>query len=463
MSATPRTVVALVLAGAVVTIGQLTRPTEMPAASAKSRTPTATAVVCPDLAGEGSTTMRAAGAGEGSLQLAGLSGPARAVPTATEPPSSTDLPGVAGPIVVRAEGMTVDGLAVDQVTRETGGAVRGLSAVRCAPAGVSSWFVGGATTTGNSGELILLNPEPLPATVEVDVWTAAGPADPRAGRGLTVAPGQRLSVPLDRLAVDSDLLALHVRAVRGRVAAAVRSVRRDGDVPQGVDNVPQAQPPARRVVVAGLPSGPGRRTVLVTNPTQDDTTVTLTLLTGDGEVPVGEIDVPAGTSVAREVSEQLAGTPAAAVVTSPGAPVLAAGFVYDLQDGPVRELAYAGSAQPLTGPAPLPLVPLDDRTGADLLVSALDGDVVLDVVSAQGMTRLTVPAGTTSTAALTGPVLLRPIQGAPVAAMSLRERGLGGPLTAALTAGPGAGEPSGGRGSAAGPRVVRPDPLAGTG
>lgn len=359
-------------------------------------------------------------------------------------------------LVVAARGPLAAGLEVEQVTRGETGAERGFAGLRCEAPTTQSWFVGGSTVVGDVTKLVLVNADDTPAVVDVAVFTGSGPADGRPGRGLVVPPRTRAAVELDALAPDRDLLALHVQTRRGRVAAAVRHVRFDGRVPRGVDWVPQAVPPAREVVVPGLPQGPGRRTVLVTNPGVDDTVVSIELTTGDGQfVPAGldAVEVPAGTTVAKEVTALLQDGPAAARVRSDGGPVLAGGFVYDAQTGPVRELAYAGSAVPLTGVAVLTDLVINRPTESALLLSALAQDAAVEVTPVAivgrpgplpASKRVAIPAGRTTALRLstflppgaTGrlAVEVRPAPGSgPLhASRYLRERGARGPLTTSL-------------------------------
>jgi hypothetical protein len=213
------------------------------------------AAACPDVRQEaerGASTVTAAGAAD---RTAGpLGAPLRPLGSA---PVVRDLaPKVAGAFVVTARGPGAGALVVEQATRATGGTRRGVASLRCPEPGTSSWFVGGATTVGSSTELVLVNLEQAPATLDVRVWAAQGPADPRPGRGLTVAPRSRLVGPLDRLAPDRDLLALHVATSRGRVAASLRVVRADGRIPLGTDWVPPGQEPAPEAVVPGCRPAP---------------------------------------------------------------------------------------------------------------------------------------------------------------------------------------------------------------
>lgn len=393
--------------------------------------------VCPDVRQErerGSTAVRAVG---GTSRSGGpLAGPLQ---------QDAPLPAqLSGPFLVQSQGA---GLVVEQTTRATSGSRRGTASVSCSAPVTSAWFVGGATTLGTFAELVLVNAGQVPALMDVQVWTGQGPVDPRPGRGIAVPPRTRAVVPLDQLAPDRDLLALHVATTRGQVAPALRVVRSDGRTPLGTDWVPPTLAPARRLVVPGLPEGPGRRTALITNPGPDDATATLSLVTADGEVPLEPVPVPAGTSVGVDLSEQLARTPGALRVAG-DVPLLAGAGIVDRQDGPVREIAFAAAVPAVDQPALLADVRLSAPTEVTLLLTAAEGDAVVEVVpvAAPGELpkpqRVEVPSSTTvavrlsrflppgSEGSLT--LELRPVSGRVHAARYSRERGARGPLTTLL-------------------------------
>lgn len=425
--------------------------------------------VCPD----GPVTAGAVGSGAGVLTTRPLTG--APAPTVLDRAGAV-APGLPGP-VLQATSAVAAGLTAEHVVVRDEAPLRGLTAVRCTAPTTSAWFLGGSTVVGQGGELVLVNGDDSPAEVEVRVWSATGPVEARPGRGIVVPPRSRTTVPLDRLAPDRELLALHVSTSRGRVAPYVLHRRSDGRVPQGVDWVPAGPAPAAEVVLGGLPSGPGRRTVVLANPGDEDTAVRVELVTGEGTLEPIEVDVPAGSTVAQEVSEQLADLPAAVRVRSAGPPVLAGALVYDLQDGPVRELSWAGASAPLTGPALLADVALSAPAEQTLLVSALAQDAVVEVVpvpvvgpdggSSAGelppSQRVEVAAGTLATLRLSTFVApgatarlafeVRPVSGQVHASRYLRERTPAGPLTALLPV------------VSAVPTVERPrveaDPLAG--
>jgi len=360
--------------------------------------------------------------------------------------------------VVRADGALAAGLEVEQVTRGERGGERGLAGLRCQAPSTQAWFVGGATVIGDASLLVLANPDDTPALVDVTVWSADGPVDARPGRGISVAPRSRVALPLDELAPDESLLALHVVAQRGRVAAALRQARFDSRTPGGVEWVPQAQPPSTTVVVPGLPQGPGRRVVHVTNPGPDPTVVRLELTTADSQSVPGDlaaIDVPAGTTVATDVTLRTNRSPMTVTVRSDGGPVLAGSFVYDAQgNSPVKDFAYGGSAAPLSGPALITDVVIDRPTESTLLLSATGADAVIDVRPVQVLgedgplppaRKVVVRAGRVvavrlstflppgATGRLAVEVTPQPGSGPVYAARYLRERGDRGPLTTLLT------------------------------
>ena len=398
-------------------VGQLTASPVPEPPSPQPVPVTAATAVCPDVRQDGgrATAVTAAGAGDRA--------------TAVDGPVHTTT----------ATGPAAGALVVEQVTRAPGGSRRGLAAVTCPAPSAESWFVGGATVVGSRTELMLVNAEATQALVDVEVWTSTGAADPRPGRGIRVPPRSRVVVAMERLAPDRDLLAVHVATTTGRVAAAMSVVRADGRTPLGTDWVPQTAPPAREAVVPGLPEGPGRRTALLTNPGDREALVSLELTTDDGQyVPDGldTVAVPAFSSVAVDLSDALAGTPAALRVRSDGAPVLAGALVVDLQRGAIREIAFAAATSALDAPATLAGLRLSPRTGVTLLLSAVDGDAVVDLVpvdAAQDPERVEVPAATTVAVRLPiGSLDVRPVSGTVHAARYVREQGDRGPLTTLL-------------------------------
>jgi len=458
----------VVLLATGVAVDELVDPAVTPVQVSRTAAVVGSSAVCPDLRQDaGVLTRVSAGVstgagGAGRIVVTPLRGTTAPTALSLTRPGQVVV-GLGGSVdgdafVVRAEGALAAGLEVEQVTRGERGGERGLAGLRCQAPSTQAWFVGGATVVGDATLLVLANPDDTPALVDVTVWSADGPVDPRSGRGISVAPRSRVAVRMDELAPDESLLALHVVAQRGRVAAALRQARFDSRTPGGVDWVPQAQPPSTTVVVPGLPQGPGRRVVLVTNPGPDPTVVQLELTTADSQsVPaeLAAIGVPAGTTVATDITQLTDRSPMTVTVRSDGGPVLAGSFVYDAQgSSPVKDFAYGGSATPLSGPALITDVVIDRPTESTLLLSAPGADAVIDVRPVQVLgedgplpparkvvvragrvvaVRLSsfLPAGATGRLAVE--VTPQPGSGPVYAARYLRERGDRGPLTTLLT------------------------------
>lgn len=430
--------------------------------------------ICPSVRqGPGLVTSASAGAAPGT---AGQAAPGRLTANALAAGSpvvlAATLPGQViygigtdikdDALVVAGVGSLAAGLEVEQLTRGDSGADRGLAGLRCSSPSTDQWLVGGATTPGDDSVLVLVNADRTPAVVDVQLFHNLGPADSRPGRGLVVPAGGRLLVPLSRLAPDRQNIVTHVVASRGRVAAAVLHQATDGSIPVGVEWAASSPGPQAKVVVPGLPVGPGYRGLSVTNPGEQDTSVSVQLTTSDGQfVPPGleAIDVPPGTSVPIDLTAQLATTAATVAVTSQGgaaAPVVAAGVVIDQQQGlAVRDFAYAAAGAPLGGPALLTDLAIDRPTESTLIISALESDATVTVtafaplggtVTGLGPAKtLVVPGGSTQVLALSTflppgsqarfAVEIRPAAGSgPVyVARYLRTSNANGPMSTLLT------------------------------
>jgi hypothetical protein len=365
-----------------------------------------------------------------------------------------------GGVVVRATGALATGLEVEQVARVSDGPYRGLAGLRCEAPKRDAWFVGSGASLIERSILVLANVDDTPATVDVTVFGRTGQADPRPGQGITVPPHRRLLVPLETLAPDLKYVVTHVRSRQGRVVAAMRHSRYIAPTPLGFDFVPQALPPATTVVVPGVPQGPGYRGLIIGNPGEDDTSVSVQVTTRDGQfVPTGldDISVPAGQTVLVKLEGLTSSSALSARIRSTGAPVVASALLIDQQEpqvGYIRDIAYGGSSLPLTGPALLTDLVINRPTESTLLLSApVDPATVVvtpikvlgsagappaprQIRIAGGRTvafRLSTffPPGTSAQLA----VEVRPLDGSgPVyATRYLRERGSRGALTTLLT------------------------------
>jgi hypothetical protein len=337
------------------------------------------------------------------------------------------------------------GLAAVQTTLGRTGDRRGLAAVACTAATTDAWLVGGATSTGRRARLLLLDPTPAPAVVDVVLLGPRGRVDLPSARGVVVAPGRARALQLDALAPGLDRLAVHVVARRGRVTAVLDDSRLDGATPAGVDDVPVGAPPARALTMPGVvvpvpPTGGAASTVVrLAVPGGDDAVVHLRLAGPGGSTPLprnGVVTVPAGSVVDVPLAGLRPG--AYAVLADSDVPVVAGAVVRVAgpRAGPLRrsaaDVGWTASARPLVGDAltalPRPvgygthgLGPAAGIAQLTLTAGGADADVTLRQVGPHGepLARSTVHVPARRTTAVTldpgaGAVAFRTDAGRPV-------------------------------------------------
>ncbi|WP_421734371.1 DUF5719 family protein [Cellulomonas sp.] len=317
---------------------------------------------------------------------AGVVGPLDRSATTTTLDAGGDsavVPGVAGPLVVRAEpGAAPARVAAASAGLVTAGDLRGLSAASCQQPTADAWLLGGATDLSSTAQLVLDNAGSTPAEITLELWGPSGPVD-LTGERYLVAPGASRVVVLGGIAAEQRRLAVHVAATGGRVGVHVQDSAIDGFTPAGTDLVVPGAAPARRQVVPGVSvsaSAVGDVTAAALRllvPGSVGTTARVTLLG-----PGGVTELPGADEVvlvAGEVTDvPLGGLPAGAytAVVDAGEPVLASavvtrpGSVGELDDVPSVERAWAASTA--VGRSGVVAVP----AGAlgTLVVGAVSGD-----------------------------------------------------------------------------------------
>jgi hypothetical protein len=339
---------------------------------------TVAAVVAPGQApGAGLSTVRAElsplatgpGAGARPSALLSTSVPAGRGAAAF---AGTALERLAGPGATRLQmpqGTTSGVTAAVQTTVARRGDLRALVAHGCGTAGTDTWLVGGGTQTGRRGRLLLANPAPTPALVDVTVLGPEGPVRAPAGDGVVVPATGEVALLVDALAPGLERIAVHVRARTGRVVSTLHDTVLRGLVPGGADDVPAAHRPARRQVVPGVsvqsapagsareaaalreltPDRPGASAIRVAVPGREEGVVRVRLLGPEGEVQVpaeGVVAVPPGSVVDVPLTGVPDGTYGAVVESD--VPVLAAALV----GRAVRWSLLAGTGADPTGRAP---------------------------------------------------------------------------------------------------------------
>jgi hypothetical protein len=265
---------------------------------------------------------------------------------------------------VTPSGATYATATVASVT--TDGDLRGMVAGPCAVPSVEHWLVGGSTSVGSSGRLVLQNPGRTPATVSLEAWGASGPVVLGSRSLVVVPPGEQVVTMLEAIAPDQSRLALHVTAEGGRVGAYVQHHRIEGLVPAGADLVVGGAAPSRTTAVSGVVSAgepvddPHAPRLDLLTPGTRAGTANLAVLGPDGPVRLrGGEELP--LEPGRVTTLPLGGLPAGAytVVVDADVPVVAGaaldrkGITADdaVVDGDPYDRAWlAGQAVRATGP-----------------------------------------------------------------------------------------------------------------
>jgi hypothetical protein len=222
-----------------------------------------------------------------------------------------------GPVVATATGTFAPGLAADQLTRGNSGRYSGLAALPCGPALTDAWFIGGGSAVGRLTQLFLSNVDDSPAQVDVLLYGTRGPISAPSALGVVVAPRSRVVISLPTLVPGQPLVALHVIAQAGRISPAVLDNQVNGLVPQGLEYLPVTSA-HRRVVIPGVLSGPGSRTLMLLAPA-NNAQVVVSVLTVDGaltQVGLASFTLSAGRVTQVRLDKVLHGQAVGLVLTS---------------------------------------------------------------------------------------------------------------------------------------------------
>lgn len=312
-----------------------------------------------------------------------------------------------------------------QVAR--GGAA--LAFAGCPEPASEYWFVGTGGSVGHSTKLVVDNPRPGDAVVNIEVLGPRGPVEAPGLQGVTVAGGASRTFDLSRVAPANGELATHVTTSRGLVSVTAVDRFTLGRIGATTSEwAPDQGPAERRVDLVGLPADPESATLLVANPGQVEAVVELQVVGQKGPfAPKGadSVTVPPG-SVGRLDLSKVLDEGASSLRLSSSGPVVAT--VRSLHG---KDQAYASSAAPLDGTS---VFAVPEAARRDLLVTALDQDaeptlVAYDASGARlSSKKLSVAAQTTERVALPAKARFAQLDasgGHAIAGLVVAERGSG--------------------------------------
>ncbi|UAL28623.1 hypothetical protein K8W59_12180 [Nocardioides rotundus] len=260
-----------------------------------------------------------------------------------------------------------------------------VAATSCpAPAG-EQWFSGLGGQFEHRSVVELVNPDRGTAVADLTVHTARGAVRSPQLRGISVPGGGVRRVDLARVLPRTGLMSAQVVVSRGRLSVAVA----DELSPVGSgglrDWIPATAGPSRSSLLMGLVPGAGERTLLVTNPGDDEVRARVEVVTARSTfTPTGaeEVRVAPGSVTAVRLPDVEAQVRRGALglrVTGTG-PLVAG--LRQVVDGDLSHLApaprFSGRAAAALpgGPARVVLGGASGEASASVVARSADGAVV---------------------------------------------------------------------------------------
>jgi hypothetical protein len=274
--------------------------------------------------------------GAPSVSVVPAAAPGTAGPGGTPPGGPNAAVVRPGGVMIQAAGSMAQGLAAEQTS------AGGVVTAGCGSPGTDFWFAVPGQQSAGTVELNLMNVDSQASTVDVDIYTDAGPLSTGVDTGISVPAHGLVVQSLASLVHGSRAVAVHVRTSVGRVVAAVRESTRPGDPGQWL---PAAQSPSTHLVIPGMPATKGSRALYVADASGSDAQVRLTVVSPGGTYEptgAGAIAIPAG-SANRIDLPSLSGVAGALVVDST-VPVSAAVTVPGGQTGAPGAMTAAAPA-----------------------------------------------------------------------------------------------------------------------
>lgn len=143
-------------------------------------------------------------------------------------------------------------LAAAQASQVADGDTVGFAASACQSAALESWLVGGATTTGRTSFVYLVNPTDVAASVDLTVYAEQGAISSPGSRDIVVPAGAERVISLAGLAPNVTSPVVNVRSSGGHVAAWLQHSVVRGLNPGGAELTGSTSAAADKHVIPGV-------------------------------------------------------------------------------------------------------------------------------------------------------------------------------------------------------------------
>lgn len=303
-------------------------------------------------------------------------------------------------------------LAASQSQSVSRGDFVGTAAAECLEPRDDTWLVGGATTTGRTTLLTIVNPGEVTATVDVTVHSDAGPIVAPGMKGVAIPPTEQRVFSLAGLAPGLSTPVVRVESHGALVVASMQQSVVRTLAPGGLDYITGSVAPSTRLSIPGiiLPDHelleeaiagedyldlmPALR-LLVPGDAQAHAVVTMIPVTAagraTGEAPVDiSVTLDPGSVTELPVGEFEAGRYVAAI--SSDVPVVAGMRVTTVNDDGDNDFAWLPAVEPLERGALVAVA----RGSAPVMTLHNPSDEAAEVAlsGGTGSGSITVPAGT---------------------------------------------------------------------
>jgi hypothetical protein len=260
------------------------------------------------------------------------------------------------------------------VTASYEGRGEGATAAGCALVPSDEWFFPeGSSLLGFDERLLVYNPFPDEAVVDVSFLTRTGESEPANLSDVGVPAGEWEEIAVTRFVGPKEgLLGARVHTVRGRVIAWRVMNITDRDRITGVDSTLGAAEPADTwYFPEGAVRDGAEEHITLLNPSDEEAVVTISLLSGDGVIQpdaLAEIALPSRSSsrvnLSKEVRRPVSHGVSAIVQSTNGVEMVAERTVYydeEELDGIASEVGAATTARRWAAP------PASSGAGSDVV------------------------------------------------------------------------------------------------
>jgi P pilus assembly chaperone PapD len=192
------------------------------------------------------------------------------------------------PVAVEGFGSPVAAATSHFVDARVGraGSVEGIGAGNCATDASRNWyFPNGDSSVATDYRLVVANPFPDEAVVQIDFLTSEGEETSAQLSEVDVASGQVEVVSVSGASVPQDLLSVRLRSARGRVIAWKALWTKPEGQPPGLEfTLGAPAPDTEWYFPAGEVSDRAQQTITVMNPNEEESSVSVALSTDEGPV-----------------------------------------------------------------------------------------------------------------------------------------------------------------------------------